>query len=179
MPTDHATRPPFIEDVIALPAPAAAPRGQRWREEDFAAMTLGQMLRALRLAYGAERETAAPQASTREIARMTTGSAGEISHAWLSHLERDMVERPNPRHLITLSQLFEIPPEWLLRKAGVDPGALGAQDANPLAESRLLHPALRAALVFADQKLGPKRAEKVQQRLAALLLTLLEDDEAE
>ncbi len=116
--------------------------------------SLGQYIRRLRLLRGM---------SLPDVARFTAHLAPErrVSHPYLSQIELGQVFRPAPERLQSIARVLQVPPEWLLEKAGMDEKGvvdISNQDASPLVEQI----AFRAAqLEPADQKMFLEMIEAV------------------
>lgn len=108
--------------------------------------SLGQYMRRLRLMRGM---------SLPDVARFTSHLPAErrVSHPYLSQIELGQVFRPAPERLRSIARVLQVPPEWLLEKAGIDEDGVvesSNQTASPLVEQI----AFRAArLDPADQKM--------------------------
>lgn len=84
-----------------------------------------------------------------------------MSHPYLSQIELGQVFRPGPERLQSIAQVLQVPPEWLLEKAGLDEKGIvepASQGASPVVQKI----AFRAAqLEPADQKMLLEMIEAV------------------
>ncbi len=118
-------------------------RGQQRSEFAGQPNVLGVVLADLRKAKGL---------SLREVQEATNGA---VSNAYLSQLEHQKIKKPSPNVLRSLAEVYGVPYETLMEKAGYLTPDTGAQDGRRLA-------------VFAIDDLTAEEEEELLKYLAFL-----------
>ncbi len=113
--------------------------------------TLGQYLRRLRLKRNlglievAERSPQHPESQ-------------HISHSYLSQLETSHATNPSSERLVSLARILDVPAEWLIEKAGLNPAVLPNDAADETSLSRQV----------------ARRAAKLDSQEAQIVLAMIE-----
>ena len=112
--------------------------------------TLGEELRRIREARG--------------LTLRAVEAAIGISNAYLSQVETGKIDKPNPNYLFKLAELYRIPYEMLMEKAGYIMRA-AAKKSRATGGSRHT-PSLSGAALSTMENLTPEEAEELMRFLA-------------
>lgn len=114
------------------------------------ASTLGDELRRIREARG--------------LSLRAVEAAIGISNAYLSQVETGKIDKPNPNYLFKLAELYRIPYEMLMEKAGYIMRAAGKKGRSAGAPRRAQN--LSGAALSTMEDLTPEEAEELMRFLA-------------